>query len=118
VDPDLPLVLARPDELKEVLLNLVENARAALDGEGEITVRACRAEDAVDRVDLEVRDDGAGIPPEQLDRIFEPHFSTRSTGTGLGLAIVRRIVESWGGTVQAESEVGTGTVVRVRLVAG
>jgi signal transduction histidine kinase len=115
MDPDLPLVLARSDELKEVLLNLVENARAALDGNGEITIRACPAEDSPERVDIEVRDNGAGIPPEQLDHIFEPHFSTRSTGTGLGLAIVRRIVESWGGTVNAESEVGAGTTVRVRV---
>jgi signal transduction histidine kinase len=115
VDPALPMVLARPDELKEVLLNLVENARAALDGDGEITLRACPADGHDDRVDIQVRDNGAGIPPDLLGRIFEPHFSTRSTGTGLGLAIVRRIVESWGGTVSAESEVGAGTVVTVRL---
>jgi two-component system, NtrC family, nitrogen regulation sensor histidine kinase NtrY len=119
MDPDLPLVLARADELKEVLLNLVENARAALDGDGEITIRACPAADAPGRVDIDVCDNGAGIPPDLLARIFEPHFSTRSTGTGLGLAIVRRIVESWGGSVNAESEVGGGTSVRVRVqVAG
>jgi signal transduction histidine kinase len=116
VDPALPLVLARTDELKEVLLNLVENARAALDDGGEIAVRARLAEGMPDRVDVEVCDNGSGIPPELLGRIFEPHFSTRSTGTGLGLAIVRRIVESWGGDVQAESEPGAGTTVRVRLL--
>jgi signal transduction histidine kinase len=117
MDPDLPLVLARSDELKEVLLNLVENARAAVDGGGEISVRAHPARDVEDRVDLEVRDNGVGIPPELIARIFEPHFSTRSTGIGLGLAIVRRIVESWGGSVSAESEPGVGTVVRVRMLA-
>jgi signal transduction histidine kinase len=116
MDPDLPLVMARADELKEVLLNLVENARAALDGDGEITIRACPALDAAGRVDIQVKDNGAGIPPELLSRVFEPHFSTRSTGTGLGLAIVRRIVESWGGSVSAASEVGGGTSVRVRVV--
>lgn len=115
MDPDLPLVLARPDELKEVLLNLVENARAALDGKGEIAIRAHMAEGHDGRVDIEVQDNGDGIPPELLGRIFEPHFSTRSTGTGLGLAIVRRIVESWGGTVTADSTPGEGTVVKVRL---
>ena len=115
VDPDLPMVLARPDELKEVLLNLVENARAALDGGGEITIAARLAEGHADRVDIDVCDDGAGIPTELLGRIFEPHFSTRSAGTGLGLAIVRRIVESWGGTVSAESREGHGTTVRVRM---
>jgi signal transduction histidine kinase len=91
--PDLPAVIARPGELKEVLLNLVENAREALGGAGTVTVRG----EAVDgRVELAVEDDGPGIPPDLLARVFDPHFSTRSTGTGLGLAIVRRLVESWG----------------------
>jgi signal transduction histidine kinase len=112
VQPGLPRVRARGDELKEVLLNLVENARAALDGTGRIEVRAAERGDLVE---IDVADDGPGIPPEQLPRIFEPHFSTRSTGTGLGLAIVRRLVESWGGTVTAESTAGQGTVVRLRL---
>jgi signal transduction histidine kinase len=113
VQGDLPRVMARPDELKEVLLNVVENARAALDGQGRVEVRA-----AVhgEHVEIEVADDGPGIPPSLLPRIFEPHFSTRSTGTGLGLAIVRRLVESWGGTVTAESEAGQGTTIRIRLL--
>jgi signal transduction histidine kinase len=110
--PGLPRVVARPDELKEVLLNLVENARAAIDAAGHITISAHSADE---RVVIEVSDDGPGIPAEQLPRIFDPHFSTRSTGTGLGLAIVRRLVESWGGTITAESEAGAGTTVRIRL---
>jgi signal transduction histidine kinase len=113
VDPNLPRVRARADELKEVLLNLLENARAALDGTGDVVVRGRTVED---RVELAVVDTGHGIPPDLLPRIFDPHFSTRSFGTGLGLAIVRRIVESWGGTVTAESEVGRGTTVSLRLV--
>jgi nitrogen fixation/metabolism regulation signal transduction histidine kinase len=112
IENGLPAVRARPGELKEVLLNLLENARAALDGSGCITVHAGRTAD--DGVEIAVEDDGPGIPPDLLPRIFEPHFSTRSTGTGLGLAIVRRIVESWGGTVTAESD-GRGTIVRVRV---
>jgi signal transduction histidine kinase len=113
VDPDLPRVRARADELKEVLLNLVENARAALDGGGDVVVRGRTIDD---RVEIAVADNGHGIPPELLPRIFDPHFSTRSVGTGLGLAIVRRIVESWGGTVTAESEPGRGTTVSMRLL--
>ncbi|MFC1660146.1 ATP-binding protein, partial [Gemmatimonadota bacterium] len=61
------------------------------------------------------RDDGTGIPAALLPRVFEPHFSSRSTGTGLGLAIVRRIVESWGGVVSADSREGAGTVIRLQV---
>jgi two-component system, NtrC family, nitrogen regulation sensor histidine kinase NtrY len=64
-----------------------------------------------------VRDNGQGIPPDVLPRIFEPHFSTRTSGSGLGLAISRRLVESWGGEVTVESEPGQGTVVTIRLRA-
>jgi signal transduction histidine kinase len=109
----LSLAQARPDELKEVLLNLVENSRAAIEANGEIIISAYEVDG---RIDLEVSDNGPGVPPDLLSRIFEPHFSTRSSGTGLGLAIVRRLVESWGGTVTADSEPGHGTTVRIRLV--
>jgi signal transduction histidine kinase len=99
---------ARTSELREVIVNLLENARAAVGEAGSVEVCV----EGPDRtVRLEVRDDGEGIPAEQLPRIFEPHFSTRSSGTGLGLAIVRRLVESWGGEVGAESEAGIGTTV-------
>ena len=99
---------ARASEVREVMINLLENARAAVSEGGEVEVRI---EDLGPGVRLAVRDDGEGIGEEQLPRIFEPHFSTRSSGTGLGLAIVRRLVESWGGAVGAESEPGEGTVV-------
>ncbi|MGH7553499.1 MAG: sensor histidine kinase, partial [Longimicrobiales bacterium] len=93
VSGELPKAQARSGELKEVILNLLENARIALDGQGHVLVRAYQTDG---RIELEVRDNGPGIPAELLPRIFEPHFSTRSTGTGLGLPIVRRIVEGWG----------------------
>ncbi|MBW3552176.1 MAG: HAMP domain-containing histidine kinase [Gemmatimonadetes bacterium] len=104
---------ARVSELREVLVNLLENARAAVGDAGrvELVVR-----EEGERLTLEVRDDGEGIPPDQLPRIFDPHFSTRSSGTGLGLAIVRRLVESWGGEVEAESALGEGTTMRLLLL--
>ena len=97
------VVAARKDEVKEVLVNLLENARAA--GATHIQVRIRRGL-------LEVSDDGAGIPAELLPRIFEPQFSTNTSGSGLGLAIVKRLVESWGATVTVRSD-GTGTVAEV-----
>ncbi|RMH22338.1 MAG: HAMP domain-containing protein [Gemmatimonadetes bacterium] len=135
VPQDLPRVRARPGELKEVLLNLLENARAAVEPEGvvrieaEVRPRASEragadgATDAADAaadtlavVELRVVDDGGGMPDEVLSRVFEPHFSTRSGGAGLGLAIVQRLVTSWGGTVSIDSGRGEGTVVRVGLM--
>jgi two-component system, NtrC family, nitrogen regulation sensor histidine kinase NtrY len=110
----LPAAVARFGELKEVLLNLLENAREALDGDGEVRITAGPSAEA-GFIEIVVADTGPGIPEEQLLRIFEPHFSTRSSGTGLGLAIVRRIVDSWGGQVVAESELGAGTTFRVML---
>jgi signal transduction histidine kinase len=109
-----PLAEARSGELKEVLINLLENAREAVHDEGTITVLVA-ASDRGEEVRLEVADDGEGIPEEALGQIFEPHFSSRTSGTGLGLAIVRRLVESWGGEVSAASVRGEGTVMRLRL---
>jgi signal transduction histidine kinase len=114
VEAELPPIRARTGELKEVLLNLLENAHTALDGRGTVTVEARRAGEVVELV---VRDDGPGVPPELLSRIFEPQFSTSSSGTGLGLAIVRRIVEDWGGVVTAESTPGGGTAIMIRARA-
>src|SRR5690606_3422006 len=113
IDAGIPRVQARTGELKEVLLNLIENARAALDGSGEIVVRALAHAASLG---LAVADAGAGIAPDLLERLFDPHSSTRTTGTGLGLAIVRRLVEGWGGSVGVDSRAGEGTRVTVRLL--
>jgi len=113
VEEPLPLVLARGDELKEVLVNVLENARAALAQGGSVEVCARRSDEGVV---VEVVDDGTGIPEDVLTRVFEPHFSTRSKGTGLGLAIVKRLVESWGGTVDMDSRPGRGTTVTMTLL--
>ena len=102
------LVQARKDEVKEVLVNLVENSRNA--GAKEIVVRV---EDGGQL--LAVQDDGRGIPAEALGRVFEPTFSTTSSGSGLGLAIARRLVESWGGSITLSSTPGEGTTVRLAL---
>ena len=113
VEEGTPAVRAREAEVKEVLVNLLENSRAAIPGEGRVAVEV--GMDGDDAVVMKVRDDGTGIAADLLGRIFEPHFSTRSAGTGLGLAIVRRIVESWEGSVSVSSQEGEGTVAEVRF---
>jgi len=104
--------IARRDELKEVLLNVLENARLAK--ATAVTVDVTRVES---HVMLRVHDNGGGIPSELLNRVFEPHFSTRTSGSGLGLAISRRLIEGWGGTIALTSTVGVGTDVEIMLLA-
>jgi two-component system nitrogen regulation sensor histidine kinase NtrY len=126
VPPTLPPVRARAQELKEVLVNLLENARGALRDEGTVIVDVLESRpdpgdgtevqgETGEWVVLRVVDDGIGIAPAALPRIFEPHFSTRSSGTGLGLAIVQRLVEGWGGAVTATSTPGERTVLSLHL---
>ena len=102
--------LARDDELREVLLNVMENARQAGANRIDVAVAA-----RTDHVEVTVRDDGDGVPTDDLDRIFEPRFSTRTSGSGLGLAISRNMVEAWGGRMRAERADGRGTVMRIAL---
>ena len=97
---------ARADEVKEVMVNLLENSRNAGATLVEVTVEPGQ---------IRVADNGAGIPAELLPRVFEPRFSTTTSGSGLGLAIVKRLVEGWGGRVELESREGGGTVVTVQL---
>jgi signal transduction histidine kinase len=105
-NPSAVLALGQRDELREVLLNLLENARLAQAKHVEVRVGLAAAGATID-----VEDDGLGIAPDVLPRVFEPHFSTRTSGSGLGLAISRRLIESWGGRISVDSTPGHGTVV-------
>ena len=105
------LAAARDRELREVLLNLLENARLA--GATRVTLDVVSAPDG--GALIRVRDNGVGIPPQLIDRIFEPHFSTRTSGSGLGLAISRRLIDGWGGAITAENAVEGGAILTVRL---
>ncbi len=108
---NLPRVSADADAIERVLINLVSNAFHAVNNEGNVSIR-------VSRYLIEVEDDGPGIAPENLARIFEPFFSTKGEkGTGLGLAIVRDIMREHGGTVTVDSEPGRGTVFQLKFPA-
>jgi nitrogen fixation/metabolism regulation signal transduction histidine kinase len=111
----LPAVLADRDQVLQVLLNLVRNALDALAaGGGTLSVEASRAPGGVA---FTVRDEGPGIAPEDLARVFEPYFTTKEGGTGLGLAIARRIAEEHGGTLEAASIPGAGAAFTLVLPA-
>jgi signal transduction histidine kinase len=107
-------VTGDPDQLKQVVLNLLMNAFQATPAGGHVWVRAWQ-EDGFAL--LQVEDDGVGVPPEALTHIFEPLFTTRADhgGTGLGLAVVKTIVESHRGAVACQSEPGHGATFTVRL---
>jgi len=99
--PDLPCVLADPDGLQQVLLNLVVNAVNAVPDHGRVGVRARgAAEGGEPFVTIEVHDDGPGVPEELRERIFDPFFTTRPDGTGLGLAVCARVIADHGGDIR------------------
>ncbi|MFN8572226.1 MAG: ATP-binding protein [Gemmatimonadaceae bacterium] len=105
------LVQATDDELREVLLNVFENARQAQATRVDVQISS-----GEDGVHVDIRDNGVGMPEDVLRRIFEPHFSTRTSGSGLGLAISRGLVRGWGGEMTVQSTVGAGTVMRLTLL--
>lgn len=113
-DAHLSPVHADADQLKQIVLNLVLNAIDASPPETTVTIRTF--EDAEGPA-FEVEDQGVGIPPERLDDIFEPFYTTKKTGTGLGLALVHQMIVEHGGTVTVDSEVGQGTLFTVFLPA-
>jgi len=101
-----PPLLMQRGHLSEILVNLLQNAREALGQTGNVFVTAkCHRDYSVE---ISVRDDGPGIPPDKIERIFEAYYTTKEKGTGLGLAIVKHNVELYGGTVRVESKSGQG----------
>jgi signal transduction histidine kinase/ActR/RegA family two-component response regulator len=118
LDPSLPFVVGDAGQLQQVLMNLIGNARQAISAEGRpgtIHLRTSRSGSA--RVQLQVTDDGPGIPPAILARIFDPFFTTKPAGegTGLGLSIVLSVVREHGGQVHVSSLPGTGATFTVEL---
>jgi len=114
LDPDLPPALTDANQLEQVLLNLLNNARDAIQEIGQITVRTRRVGGFVQ---IQVEDTGCGMTPDQLARAFYPFFTTKPVGrgTGLGLSISYGIVKAQGGRIEVESEVGVGTTFIVSL---
>jgi len=109
--PGLPEAAVDPDRMTQVFLNLFLNAMAAMDREGILSVGVARQDGRTLRVSFS--DTGTGIRKEDLGRVFDPYFTTKSSGTGLGLAIVHRIVEAHGGEIRLESEPAKGTTFTI-----
>jgi two-component system nitrogen regulation sensor histidine kinase GlnL len=125
IDSDVPELLGDPHQLRQLFSNLLGNAFEALDGEGRVEIRVTlipgedepvgTVEPQPPRVVVEVKDNGPGIAPDDLERIFSPFFTTKPQGTGLGLAIVRKVIDAHDGHIDAVSAPGRGATFRVTL---
>ena len=118
-----PPALVAGNEIQQVLLNLLTNARQAMPRGGRILIRVAH-DPAANTVDLTVRDSGNGIPPEALPKIFDRYYTTKAGpdasgkgGTGVGLAACREIIEAHQGRIRVESTVGVGTAFTLKLPA-
>ena len=112
IDEDSASLMVDSVLMKRAFTNLVTNAVQAMPNGGKLTVRAARKKDAVL---ISVEDTGIGIPEENLNRIFEPLFTTKAKGQGLGLPVCKRLVEAHGGVVKVESKVGEGSTFTIEL---
>ena len=113
LSPEIKEIPLDADRMTQVLLNLFQNAIGAMEGGGLLRISLDRFDESWVRI--RIADTGIGIPKEEIQRVFDPYFTTRPSGTGLGLAIVHKIVEAHGGEVRIESEPGRGTTVTLLL---
>ena len=116
LEPELPLVVADRSQFQQVFMNILMNAVQAMDERGAIAIRS-RHDSAANCVEVAISDTGRGIPPEQINRIFDPFFSTKASGqgTGLGLSIAYGIVSTHRGIISVKSEVGKGSTFTIRM---
>jgi len=113
----LPEILADPDQLKEVFMNILINACEAVGEGGAITIEEGEKTQAPSGpvAVIQIRDNGPGVPTDLLEKVFEPFFSTKEEGTGLGLSIAVRVVEQHGGRLTVQSKEGNGTTFIITL---
>jgi nitrogen fixation/metabolism regulation signal transduction histidine kinase len=116
VAPDLDRAWIDPDQIRRVLINLIENAVTAMERQGRLRITAARAADGT-TLRIEVADEGPGIDPADRDKMFSPYYSTKKRGTGLGLAIVHKIVTDHAGTIRVEPNRPRGARFVIELPA-
>jgi len=112
LDADLPEVNIDPDQIQQVLVNIITNAVQAMPEGGKLTIGA-REKDKF--LEVEVTDTGCGIPQEAMDKIFDPLFTTRAKGIGLGLAVCKSIIDRHEGNIAVKSKVGEGATFTIKL---
>ncbi|MBI4376544.1 MAG: hypothetical protein HY549_08850, partial [Elusimicrobia bacterium] len=113
LDPSNPVVDVDVTEMKQAIRNLIGNAVEVMTSSGRLRVRTGMGEAGT--AFIEIADTGPGIPPDVLEKIFTPFFTTKARGTGLGLAVVRKVADRHRGRVDVESVIGKGTTFRLFL---
>jgi len=113
LDPDLTAVSADEELLRQAFINIVQNAVQAMPTGGAVRIRT--RPEALEWARVTVTDQGVGIAPEDLDKIFKLYYTSKVGGSGIGLSVVYRIVQLHDGTIEAKSEKGRGTAMIVRL---
>jgi two-component system sensor histidine kinase HydH len=114
VTSEIKEVFIDSDRINQVLLNLYLNAIESMDAGGELSIQISYRKDEKD-IEIGVADTGGGIPKEDMTKIFDPYYTTKSSGTGLGLAIAHNIVEAMGGSIRVSSQKGKGTTFTIRI---
>ncbi len=115
IEPELPPIAVDEELFRQAFLNLWLNAQQAMPEGGTIVIRAQKYGEK--EIDIEIKDEGEGIPPNCIDRIFDPFYTSKDNGTGLGLSLVHQIVDSHNGRVEVESVPGQGSIFRIILSA-
>jgi signal transduction histidine kinase len=115
LDPTLPRLLVDRDQMKQAFYNVIKNAFQAMRAAGILHIRSWQSEL---NVSVAFNDTGGGISQDQMSKLFQPYFTTKSSGSGLGLLIVRRIVREHGGEIEIESNEGKGMRVTIHLPFG
>ncbi len=119
VDDSLPTIEGDSYNLSQVIMNIVLNSAQAIDGRGRIAIRA-QEDNKVGGIRVDIADNGCGISPDDIDKIFDPFFSTKdgTEGTGLGLSFSKKIIEQHGGELSVKSVVGQGATFSILLPLG
>ena len=112
ISSGLPLIKMDPERLTQAFINIMKNGMQAMSQGGTLRIETRSLKD---RVEVIISDSGSGIPPEQMEKVFNYYYTTKEKGVGLGLPIAHRIIEAHGGQLGIESQVGSGTKVTVIL---
>jgi signal transduction histidine kinase len=112
IKDDLPLIKIDSEKLTQAFINIMKNGMQAMERGGILRIETHPFRD---RVEVVISDSGSGIPPEQMEKIFNYYYTTKEKGVGLGLPIAHRIIEAHGGQLKVESKVGAGTKVTITL---